>query len=199
MVMRAFALPATLLLTLVGIGATAAAHKTESGNGHWEMVRPLDEAFAHTANLRSGKGICRCGHSRQPSLPSAFSVERHEKAGEDGSGSVKATGLAPHDGHYAMTGTWTEGNVGTWDQNWKTNCGHGESDRYQTHEDGTARLTVSTDAHLAMSLDFATDRSGRGTVANAKGLTGKIAWDNQGDGTIAWADDASQTFENWKI
>lgn len=197
--MRAFVLPSLLIAALAGYGATtAAARKTTGGSGHWEVVRVLDEAFGHTANLRSGKGVCRQGHARRPNLPTTFHVAGGETVAEDGSGSVKANGLAPREGRFSLAGSWGDGNVGTWNQRWQGECGW-EADRYQTAQDGTAHLTITTDRHLSLDLDFATGRSGHGTIVNAKGLTAKIEWDNQGDGTITWVDGAVQTFENWTL
>lgn len=258
-------------------GGTAIALKPASGNGHWEMMKGLDDAFLHTANLRAGAGRCGAGYSRKPGIPSGFHLEPRErskrvsfvkdemlglwsldqtgpaqapygnlyftdaakrhsaghylvssgtqgpaswektdvqyldgeyrgtayrgttKTAADGSGSVESAGLHPKDGRYTLSGCWNGSNVGSWNQRWTLSNGAWEKDAYRTLADGTAVLKVDTSAGLGLELTFATDRSGRGTVVNAKGLTGKIEWDACGDGAVAYADGSTQAFEDWRI
>lgn len=270
--MRSLALLASAaLLATVGVGASTLVRRASAGGGHWEMVKPLGDAFDHTANLRSGVGRCGVGIARRPGLPTAFHAEAvagitgFEKdasvglwsqgvaqgaqygsrfyadeakkrpaghllvtalgeagtkidaqyfAGEyagttfkadtkiagDGSGAATASGKLPRDIVYSLSGSWNKANVGTWTQRWKDKCAGTEEDVYTTFADGTATLTTRNEQGLALSLSFAPNRSGRGTVVDAfSGLKGTLEWDDQGDGTVLWADGATQAFENWKV
>ena len=253
-------------LAVLGLGASALARRTPSGEGRRESAKRLDEAFAHTANLRSGVGRCGVGIARRPGLPTVFHAEEvagvtgfakdettglwhlgvdqgarfyadqgkkrpvghlfvtplgksgtridarylageyagtafraDTKIAADGSGTAEAAGKLPA-ARYALTGSWDKANVGTWTQRWVDQCTGSEEDVYVTAADGTATLTIRRERGPSLDLTFAPNRSGKGTVIDAKsGLKGTLEWDREGDGVVKWADGATQPFENWKI
>lgn len=270
--MRLFALLASAaLLATAGVGASVFARKASAGNGHWEMVKPLSDAFDHTANLRSGVGRCGVGIARRPGLPTEFHAEAvagitsfakdesiglwsqgvaqgaqygsrfyadeaksrpaghllvtafgskgtridarylageyagtafkaDTKIAADGSGTATASGKLPSNVTYRLSGLWNAANVGTWTQRWDDKCAGAEEDVYTTFADGTATLRTRSERGLALDLTFAPNRSGKGTVVDSKsGLKGALEWDDQGDGTVQWADGATQPFESWKL
>lgn len=129
-----------------------------------------------------------------------IAYRRVTKLATDGSGTESATGEHPLFGRYSLKGGWQKDNFGTWIQRWDHPDGSWETETYQNLPGGTSVLKVASSANVAMSLAFATDLSGNGTVTDCRsGSKGKIEWDSAGDGKVTWTNGAVTEFEDWKI
>ena len=119
---------------------------------------------------------------------------------ESGAGTINAIGAHPSFGKYTMVGCWQASSAGSWSQRWDLPDGSWETDAYRNRKDGASVLKVSTSEGTDLELTFGTDLSGQGTVTGkVPGLPAKLAWDNEGTGTVTWADGSTTDFEDWKF
>jgi hypothetical protein len=107
----------------------------------------------------------------------------------DGRNEIDFHAIYPHEGTFDYEGSWDVNGLGTVEG--KFTLLDGTWERYVVSNDEApgAQVVFETSAGVTVSLAFAEDGSGTGTITgNGEGLPAAVAWDIEGEGLITWSD-----------